>query len=170
MSAGRLATGGSLREVGKAVRAAGWDGSSARASDLLLDGLALLTTEGYAAGAPTLLRALAAFRAQPMPRRTRCAGCGSRCESPVGVADDVSWDELAERQVRLARDAGALSLLPVALSERFGVELVAGNFADRDGADGRDERGRRGDGQPLRPHGRGLAGRLWRGDEATVRR
>src|SRR5262249_4493938 len=62
--AGRLAEGVGLREVAEAVLAADWGASpdEPRAADLLLDGLALLTLEGYAAGAPTLQRGLAAFR------------------------------------------------------------------------------------------------------------
>ena len=35
----------------------------------------------------------------------------------------MAWDELTARQVELARRTGALSLLPVALDDRFGVEL-----------------------------------------------
>ena len=41
--------GGDAREVAAAVLAAGWEPST-RACDLLLDGLALLTREGYVAG------------------------------------------------------------------------------------------------------------------------
>jgi hypothetical protein len=49
LSAGHLADGGSARDVAEAVLAADWGASarrSPRACDLLLDGLALLTTEG----------------------------------------------------------------------------------------------------------------------------
>ena len=44
-----------------------------RAVDLLLDGLATRFTEGYAAGAPPLRRALGAFRARRLPARGRAA-------------------------------------------------------------------------------------------------
>ena len=80
------------------------------------------------------------------------------CRVARAVADDASWDELTERQVRLARDAGALSLLPVALSERFGVELVAGNFAAATALVAETKRGRRGDGQSVEAAWCGLAG------------
>ena len=37
-----------------------------RACNLLLDGLAVLATQGYAAGAPTLMQALSVVRDEPM--------------------------------------------------------------------------------------------------------
>jgi DNA-binding CsgD family transcriptional regulator len=43
--------------------------------------------------------------------------------------DDESWDVLSARLVRLARDAGALTVLPFALTNRAGVHLFAGEFA-----------------------------------------
>ena len=44
------------------------------------------------------------------------------------LGDDAGWDELTERQVRLAREAGELSLLPIALAERFSVQLFLGDL------------------------------------------
>src|SRR6266568_3373839 len=60
--AGRLATGSGLREVAEAARGAPPPPRPARAADLLLDGLALLATDGYPAGATVLKRAVSAFR------------------------------------------------------------------------------------------------------------
>ena len=62
--AGRLMTGGDLRETAAAARAAPAASQPPNAPDLLLDGLALLITEGYAAAAPTLKRALTAFSSE----------------------------------------------------------------------------------------------------------
>jgi DNA-binding CsgD family transcriptional regulator len=45
------------------------------------------------------------------------------------LADDASWDELSDRQVRLARRAGAHVLLHFALAERFSFTLLSGRFA-----------------------------------------
>ena len=42
--------------------------------------------------------------------------------------DDETWHELAIRAVGLARDAGALAVLPVALIYRAGVHVHAGEF------------------------------------------
>jgi ATP/maltotriose-dependent transcriptional regulator MalT len=53
--------------------------------------------------------------------------------APEPVAPDLwdhdTWKELATRAVRLARDAGALTVLPVALSYRAGVHVHTGEFA-----------------------------------------
>ena len=62
--AGRLAVGGGAREVAEAARWAPASPQPAYGPDLLLDGLALLITEGYAAGAPVLKQALQAFRSE----------------------------------------------------------------------------------------------------------
>jgi len=62
--AGRLAVGGSVREVAEAARWAPAAPEPARGPDLMLDGLALLIIEGYAAGMPGLKRALQAFRSR----------------------------------------------------------------------------------------------------------
>ena len=67
LSADRLVRGGDVREVATAVLAADWEPST-RACDLLLDGLAHLTCEGYAAGAPALKVALRAFRDERLLR------------------------------------------------------------------------------------------------------
>jgi hypothetical protein len=67
LTAGRLAIRGGMLEVAEAVLAADCEGSSFRRSPPacdLLDGLAVVTTEGCAAGTPMLRRALSAFRNQ----------------------------------------------------------------------------------------------------------
>ena len=45
------------------------------------------------------------------------------------VWDDESWDQLTTRAVTLARDAGALTVLPVFLLYRAAVHIYAGEFA-----------------------------------------
>ena len=55
---GGMADHGSLPEVARAARGAPPAPQPAHAADLLLDGLALLHTDGYAAATPTLRRAL----------------------------------------------------------------------------------------------------------------
>jgi DNA-binding CsgD family transcriptional regulator len=46
-----------------------------------------------------------------------------------GAWDDESWNVLSARLIELARDAGALTVLPIGLSLRFAIELFAGEFA-----------------------------------------
>src|SRR3954464_8412607 len=59
--AGRFATAGSLAEVSRSTTSASRSTRPLRASDLLLDGLSTLVTEGRAAAAPLLRRAIATF-------------------------------------------------------------------------------------------------------------
>ena len=99
------------------------------AADLLLDGLALLSTEGYAAGAPTLRRGLAAFRDEPMSEEHALRWLWLACHTARALGDDAGWDEFTARQERLARQAGALALLPLALAERSSMQLYAGHRA-----------------------------------------
>ena len=61
---GRLSHGADMGQVAAAVRLAPTPLASERAPDLLLDGLALLVTEGRAVATPILRKALSAFRDQ----------------------------------------------------------------------------------------------------------
>ena len=129
--ADRLARGGGVREVAEAILSANWTASSHRATpafDDLLDGMAVLTTQGYAAGAPVLKRALASFRDQPMADEEALRWLWLACRVARAMGDDAGWDALTDRHVRLARGAGALSLLPIALTERFSVQLFLGDL------------------------------------------
>jgi DNA-binding CsgD family transcriptional regulator len=127
LSADRLVHGGDVREVATAVLAADWVPST-RACDLLLDGLALLTTEGYAAGVPVLKGALRAFRDESLSEEEELRWLWLACHIARALCDDEAWDELTARQVELARRAGAFALLPVALDDRFTVDLFAGRI------------------------------------------
>ncbi len=126
---GIVASDESVLETARAARAAPPSSQPPRASDLLLDGLALLITDGYAAGTPTLRRAVNAFR-----REDVSGGEGRRWLSPAArlaafLWDDEAFDVLSARYVQLARDAGALSVLPLALAIRSVVPLFAGELA-----------------------------------------
>jgi tetratricopeptide (TPR) repeat protein len=50
------------------------------------------------------------------------------CRVAPDLWDGELWHELATRAVRLARDAGHLSVLPIALTYRAGVHVHAGEF------------------------------------------
>src|SRR5215470_11333472 len=126
LSADRLARGGDVREVAAAVLAADWEPST-RACDLLLDGLALLTREGYVAGAPALKVALRAFRDEPLSEEELC-WLWLACRIARALADDEAWDELTARHLDVARRTGAFSALPVALTDRVLVELFSGRI------------------------------------------
>ena len=102
---------------------------SPRACNLLLDGLALLTCQGYTAGTPALKHALRAFRDAQLSEEEELRWLWLACHIARALGDDVAWDELTARQLELARRAGALSLLPVALDDRIHVDLFGGRFA-----------------------------------------
>jgi DNA-binding CsgD family transcriptional regulator len=126
--AGRLALGGGMREVAEAV-AASPPLQPARASDLLLDGLALLITDGHAAGIPLLKQAVSAFRSADVSREEGLRWLWLACQAAGLVWDHESWDVLSARLIMLAREAGALTVLPIAFSTRAGVHLFGGDFA-----------------------------------------
>jgi DNA-binding CsgD family transcriptional regulator len=127
LSADRLARGGDEREVAAAVLAADWEPST-RACDLLLDGLAILTCQGYVAGAPALKVALRAFLNEPLSEEDELRWLWLACRVARALADDEAWDELTARHLELARRAGAFSALPVALTDRVLVELFSGRI------------------------------------------
>jgi DNA-binding CsgD family transcriptional regulator len=127
--AGSLASGGSVSETARAARAAPPSSQPSRASDLLLDGLALVITAGYDAGTPTLRRAVNAFRGDDISPEERLRWQWLACRAAALLWDDESWHAISARFVQLARDAGALTVLPLALTTHSGVRLFAGEFA-----------------------------------------
>lgn len=130
---GRLGRRNEVR-VAAAARAAPRAPDPPRSADLLLDGLATRFTEGYAAAVEPLGRALHSFREQAARTKdgiirwlwTACPVAPEPLSADLW--DDESWHELADHAVRLARDAGALATLPIALSYRAAVHVHAGEF------------------------------------------
>jgi DNA-binding CsgD family transcriptional regulator len=127
-SAGRFAERGNAQEIAAAVLNADW-APSTRPCDQLLDGLALLATEGFSVGAAPLKAALRAFREEPLSEDDQLRWLWLACHTARTLGDDAAWDELTDRQVTLARRAGAFTVLPIALSDRLTVELFCGRLA-----------------------------------------
>jgi DNA-binding CsgD family transcriptional regulator len=128
--AGRLADAGDAREVADAVRGAVPPPSPPRASDLLLDALALMVTGGPAAGASTLREALTLFRGERIGAEEGLRWLWLAGRAAAYIWDYDSWDALTARQIELAREAGALTVLPLTLSTRAGVHLFAGELRE----------------------------------------
>jgi DNA-binding CsgD family transcriptional regulator/tetratricopeptide (TPR) repeat protein len=127
--AGRFATAGNLLEVSRSVRAAPSLTRAPRPSDLLLDGLATLMTEGRGAAAPALRRATAAFVANEDSTEENF-----RWGWLTTIPANVLWDEescyaINARQLKIARDAGALARLPIDLTASAVVIAWRGDFA-----------------------------------------
>jgi DNA-binding CsgD family transcriptional regulator len=87
--------------------------------------MALLVTEGFPAGAPVLKRALSAFLAAGVSPEE---GLWQACHSAGLVWDYDSWQALSDRQIEVARDAGAFTALPSAFTMRAMPHLFAGEF------------------------------------------
>jgi len=99
-----------------------------RAVDLLLEGVAVRFTDGYAASAPMLKRALAAVRDQGgRPGQDVRWPWTARRVAP-DLFDDDTWHALATRNVQIARDAGALAVLPLALNYLATVRIYEGDL------------------------------------------
>jgi hypothetical protein len=127
--AGRLGGGRGVLEVAEAAGAAPRDPRPARAIDLLLDGLASRFTDGYAAGVPPLRKALEAVSRDEGHSEDDIHWLWLACRIAPDLWEDETWHELATRQLQLARDAGSLSVLPLAATYRAGVHVHAGEFA-----------------------------------------
>ena len=128
--AGRLGGRCGVREVAEAARAALRGPQPRRPIDLLLEGVATRFTEGYGAGVPALRRALQAFRREALRSQDESLRWFWLAWLLAGdLWDDDAWHELATRAVKLAREAGVLTVLPVDLEYRAAVHLHAGEFA-----------------------------------------
>jgi DNA-binding CsgD family transcriptional regulator len=122
--AGRAASrGGGVLDVARAAASAPAP-VQPQATDLLLAGLAANFNDGYAAGVPDLRHALAAFGdGMPPDRELRWLWLMSL--AALHTWDDEQWVSLSSRYVELARSSGALSEMPLALSTRAMMLLLA---------------------------------------------
>jgi DNA-binding CsgD family transcriptional regulator len=132
MYGGRLCPRGGAVEVAEPARLAPPGTRPPRPTDLLLDALAMRITHGAAASAQTLRGALDLIR-----READRPGNTSWMWQAFPIAlesathelwDDQMWHHLATRAVQIARDVGALSVLPSALIYRAGVHVHAGEL------------------------------------------
>lgn len=167
---GRLGSDSSMLEVAEAAGEAPPPPGSPRPADLLLDGLATRFTSGYEASVPTLQRALAAL----------CNDSASGDDSGSGDDDGrwmwlachvgaMLWDDeaiyvLADRAVRLARDAGALTTLPAGLNALALILVLSGDLGRAEELYAEQDAITRATGAPPLPNAR-LALTAWRGTQ-----
>ena len=145
MFAGRLGerprpAGGGAEPHGAAPRS-----RRRRESDLLLDGLAVLFTDGYVAAMPMSRRALRAFCSEGISGEEGLRWLLLASAIAADLWDDESWYVLSTRQVRIAREAGALGELSLALNSRAVRPPVRGRACGGRGAGRGDRGGERGD-------------------------
>jgi DNA-binding CsgD family transcriptional regulator len=126
--AGRLGKDGSVMAVARAAREAPPAPDPPRPADLLLDGYALAITEGYAVGAPVLQAAVKTFRSNDIDSRDLLRWGVLAASAALVVWDEAAWRDLPTRQSELARDVGALAVLPMSLTHLVGRELHSGRL------------------------------------------
>jgi DNA-binding CsgD family transcriptional regulator len=127
--AGRLAGAGDLFEVCRAARALPYLADPPHPADLVLAGLAAVVTDGPAAAAPTLRDALRAFHDADMTMAEELRWGWFAQAAASALWDDDTWRAMLARQVRLAREAGALDQLPITLGALGTAVAWSGDFA-----------------------------------------
>jgi DNA-binding CsgD family transcriptional regulator len=133
--AGRLGEGPGLREVAEAARAGPPPRTPPRMVDVLLDSVAGRILDGYVAGVAALRHAMHVVRQEQKTGATeaerRWLWLAFRV-APEPLApelwDDDAWHEMALGAVGLAREAGALTVLPMALTYQACSHVHAGEF------------------------------------------
>jgi DNA-binding CsgD family transcriptional regulator len=131
--AGDVNIPGGVLEAAAAARAAPAAPDPARAVDIVLDAVATRLTEGFAAAAPTLQRALARLLAlnvaeEKVGRWLRLTGGRAVVLVAVELWDADAWHALAARQEQCARDTGALVHLQLALNFLARSHILAGEL------------------------------------------
>jgi len=127
--AGRLGPG--MLEVARAALQAPRLPDDPRAVDRLVDGLAVRFTDGYAASVPALKRALTALRDEGERKEVSVRWPWFARRVAAELFADDTWHYLASRSVQVARESGALAVLPLALNHLAHVRCFEG---DLDGA------------------------------------
>jgi DNA-binding CsgD family transcriptional regulator len=123
---GRLGSG--VLAAAEAARAAPPPAGAPRPVDLLLDGLAVRFTDGYTASASTLKQALKAVRDEDgrPGQGVRWPGVARRVAPDL--FEDRTWRAFAVRNVQIARETGALAVLPLALNYLAQLRIFEGEL------------------------------------------
>ena len=132
--AGRLASGPGPQDVAQAARGALASADHLRRGDVLLQGVAVLFADGYAAAAPLLRQATQAFGGDELTMEEGVRFMWLAAVVASDLWDERAWDRLTSRHLKIVRDAGALSALPLALNTRVFVDLFAGELTAAAGA------------------------------------
>ncbi len=127
--AGRLADSVGVLEVSAAARRAPPPPQPPRPVDLLLDGLAIRFTDGYAAGAPVLRQALRAFQRDALLSSLDVRWGWLACWVASDLWEDETWVVLGDSQLVQARRTGALTAVSMALPTRSVMYADEGDLA-----------------------------------------
>ena len=127
--ADRLARGADVVEVSKAALAGPAPHRPPRPTDLLLQGMATVPIDGHAAGVPILKAALSAFRDEAVLPPEESRWLSFACRAAWDVWDEESWRLLATRALQRAREAGALTAMPLLLSSLSYLLVLCGELS-----------------------------------------
>lgn len=127
--AGHLASGPSVVEVASAVREAP-SATRPHKRDMLFDALAVRMTDGYAAAMPLSTQAVQAFCGDEYGAQEGLRWLSLMSATAADLWDDERLNAISARHADVARAAGALSELPLALNARVYVHLFAGELAE----------------------------------------
>ncbi len=122
-----VAGGGVLMEICRAIQALPPPPGAPSPLDLLVDGLALLITDGHIAATATLQRAAKALVDIHVEDVLRWGWIAAAAF--IYLWDVEGLHAISARQVQLVRDAGALALLPLSLSQLGIASPWMGDFA-----------------------------------------
>jgi DNA-binding CsgD family transcriptional regulator len=131
--AGRLGTSGALLEVSQAARSAPRPDGPARPSDLLLDSLATLITDGHEAATPLLEEATRTFAQESTIEASRRWGWLTVTPT-YALWDERSTYAISARRLEALRHAGALARLTLELPSLDLLAVRCGDFAGAEAA------------------------------------
>jgi DNA-binding CsgD family transcriptional regulator len=170
--AGDLDRPGGVREAAEAARSAPASTGPPRAVDVLLDAFAMRLTEGYAAAAAALTRALELALTQSVPDDETGRWLwltGGRAGTIVALElwDDQSSYVLAARLAQFARDTGAIVRLQFSLNTLAWTHLLRGELTTAELMVEEDQLIAEATGNPSLGNAR-MTLAAWRGQEARA--
>jgi DNA-binding CsgD family transcriptional regulator len=130
--AGWLTHGPLLQEIARSAgELSAIEGVDVPPLDLLVDAYARRANAGYTAAVPAFRRAVDAFLGEDLGADVVLQRSLLAINAAAELADVVAVEALATRWVRLARDSGALTILPLALTIRSAfADVPCGRLAD----------------------------------------
>ncbi len=161
--AGRFA-GGAATDIARAALDAP-KLPSPRIPDLLLDGFALMITEGHGAGAPLMKQALDQLRSSDAAANGEFHWLILAEVAALEVWNHDAFLEATVRELQLVRDLGALTVLSTSLSAHIIGRVFAGDLAAAESLLEEQRIVTEASGSKLAPHAALVLG-AWRGREA----
>ncbi|MFI0447481.1 AAA family ATPase [Actinomadura sp. 6N118] len=127
--AGQFAGAGDLHEVSQAARSAPPPAGAPRPSDLLLDGVAVLVTEGRAQAAPLLRQSARVFAEEEITMAERLRWSPMAVAAASWVWDEECWHTIQARELQFCREAGLLAQLVIWVNSTVTLAVWRGDFA-----------------------------------------